>query len=343
VLLVVGVGETPRHYIAELALIILSGTIGWYHGLLRLRERDRPTAVLIAVLVTLAVLIVALAAAQRITPRLVVAGIVGVVALIVVFGAALGWLRRRRRLTAAGVLVTAMVFAVGLGAVGVRAIRIPSAAEEIRATADTIAWIKANIPPGGTVALGPYLSMETSIDMPGGIKAIQVRHFLAIDDPKATLGLRNAGGARTDYVAVDVAPIKANQFNVYAASQIVDLLRSNKALYYIYSITRARSSKMVLNVLTPQNGFTEIGPPRSYPGPTDTIDVHTFKVDLATLNVPSDRMFIAPDALERLIVRLESDPANGARAAAKLVDRIVPPADGSESALLARLATLAGR
>ena len=59
VLLVVGVGETPRHYIAELALVILTGTIGWYHGLIRLRERDRFTAVLFSVLVALAVVILA--------------------------------------------------------------------------------------------------------------------------------------------------------------------------------------------------------------------------------------------------------------------------------------------
>ena len=61
------------------------------------------------------------------------------------------------------------------------------------------------------------------------------------------------------------------------------------------------------------------------------------------MNIPADRMFIAPDALERLLLRLESDPADGAKAAATLVDRIVPPADGSEDALLARLKTLAGR
>ncbi|MDP9481890.1 MAG: hypothetical protein M3P84_01560 [Chloroflexota bacterium] len=343
VLLVVGVGETPRHYIAELALLILSGAIGWYHGVLRLRERDRPTAVLFAVLVALAVLVLALATLQRITPRLVIGGIVGVAVLVVVFGAGLAWLRRRGRPAAVGILVTALIFAVGMSAVGVRAVRIPGAAEETHATADTIAWIRANVPSGGTVALGSYLAMETSIDMPAGIKAIQVRHFLAIDDPEAPLGLRNAGGARTDYVAVDVAPIKANQFNVFAASQIVDLIRNNQALYWIYPISRARSSKMILRVLTSENGFTEIGLPRSYPGATDTIDVHTYAVDLARLNVPADRMFIAPDALERLLVRLEDDPANGSRAAAMLVDRIVPPDDGSESALLARLKTLAGR
>lgn len=343
ILLVVGVGETPRHYIAALALILLSATIGWYHGLLRLRERDRPTVLLFAVLVALGALVVGLASLQRVSPRLVVGGIVGAVVLIVVFGVALGWLRQRRRVAAMGILVTAMVFAVGMSVVGVRAVRIPSAAEEIQATSDTVAWIKANIPPGGTVALGSYLAMETSIELPAAIKAIQVRHFLAIDDPEAPHGLRSAGRARTDYVAVDVAPIKANQFNVFAAGQIVDLIRNNRALYWIYPISRERSSKMILSVLTPENGFTEIGPPRSYPGPTDTIDVHTYKVEQATLNVPADRMFIAPDALERLLLRLEDDPANGSKAAASLVDRIVPPADGSENALLARLTTLAGR
>ncbi|MEO8229231.1 MAG: hypothetical protein ABI628_05635 [Chloroflexota bacterium] len=343
ILLVVGVGETPRHYIAALAVILLSGTIGWYHGLLRLRERDRPTVVLFGVLVALGALVVGLASLQRVSPRLVVGGIVGAVVLIVVFGVALGWLRQRSRVAAVGILVTAMVFAVGMSVVGVRALRIPSAAEEIQATSDTIAWVKANIPPGGTVALGSYLAMETSIELPAGIKAIQVRHFLAIDDPEAPLGLRSAGRARTDYVAVDVAPIKANQFNVFAAGQIVDLIRNNRALYWIYPISRERSSKMILSVLTPENGFTEVGPPRSYPGPTDTIDVHTYKVDQGTLNVPVDRMFIAPDALERLLLRLEDDPGKGSKAAASLVDRIVSPADGSENALLARLTTLAGR
>lgn len=343
VLLVVGVGETPRHYIAELALVLLSGTIGWYHGILRLRERDRVTAVLFAALALLGLLIVALSTLQRISPRVVIGGLVGAVVLVLAFVVAVRWLRRRRRLAAVGVLVTAMIFVVGMGVAGVRAVRIPGQAEEIRATADTIAWIKTNIPPGGTVAVGPYLSMETSIDMPAGIKAIQVRHFLAIEDPKAPLGLRNAAAARTDYVAVDVAPIKANQFNVYAATQMMDPLRKSNALYYIYPVSLARSSKMVLSVLTPENGFTEVGPPRTYPGPTDTIEVHTYRIDPAKLNIPADRMYIAPDALERLLLRLEGDPPDGATAAAALVDRIVRPADGSEDALLARLTTLAGR
>ena len=82
VLLVVGVGETPRHYIAELALVLLSGTIGWYHGILRLRERDRLTAVLFSALALLWLLYPRASTLQRITPKVVIAGLVGPVVLV---------------------------------------------------------------------------------------------------------------------------------------------------------------------------------------------------------------------------------------------------------------------
>ena len=344
VLLVVGVGETPRHYIAELALVILTGTIGWYHGLIRLRERDRFTAVLFSVLVALAVVILAASTLQRITPKVILAGIAGLVVLAIATAVTMRLLRQRGRLSAAGVVLLGAVFVLAMGAVGVRALRITgvSSANETKATADTIAWLTANVPKGGTVAFGPYLSMETSIDIPAGYKAIQVRHFLAIDDPKAPLGLRSAGGTSDDYVAVDTAPIKANQFNVYTSSLMTRLLKEGNALYYVYPVTRARSSKMVLNVLTPENGFTEVDT-RTYTGPSDTIDVHTYKVDLEKLNIPTDKIYVAADALDRLVTSLEAEPGDAATAAGNLLDRIVPPADGSEAALLARLKTLAGR
>jgi 4-amino-4-deoxy-L-arabinose transferase-like glycosyltransferase len=344
VLLVVGVGETPRHYIAELALVVLTGTIGWYHGLLRLRERDRLTAVLLVVLAGLAAVILAVSAISRVSPKLVVAGVVGTIVLVAILYVVTRWLRSRGRLAALGVALSVIVFLAGMGTLGARAARLPGIADanETRATADTIAWIKANIPAGGTIALGPYLSMETSIDIPSAYRAIQVRHYLATADPKAPLGMRSATGTPSDYVAVDNAPIKANQFNVYSAQQIVDQMKEGNALFYIYPITRARSSKQVLNVLTPENGFTEIDT-RTYAGPNDTIDVHTYRVDPTKLAIPPDRIYVAPEALQRLVEHLEADPANGKVAAGNLLDRIVPPADGSEDALLARLKALAGR
>ena len=224
ILLVVGVGETPRHYIAELALIVLVGTIGWYHGVIRLAERDRATAVLVALLGGLAIAIVGLSAVQRLTQPVIVAGIAGAALALVTLAVGLRWLRSHGRPALVGVLAATLAFVFGLGAVGVRAARLPGQADanETRATADTIAWLKATVPPGGTVAFGPYLSMETSIDIPAGYRAIQVRHFLAIADPSAALGLRGATGTPEDFVAVDVAPIKANQFNVYAASRMLE-------------------------------------------------------------------------------------------------------------------------
>jgi hypothetical protein len=240
--------------------------------------------------------------------------------------------------------VAAVLFVFGLGTVGVRAVRMPHTADanEARATADTIAWLKATVPPGETVAFGQYLSMETSIDLPAGYRAIQVRQYLAVDDPTAPLGLRSAGGTPTDYVAVDVAPLKANQFDVFSASRLLSQLRSAGARYYVVPVSHRLTSAAVLGVLTPANGFTEL-PVRTYRGPDDTIDVHTYRVDLGALDIPADRMVISPAALERLVDRLERSPAAAAAPARNLVDRIVPPADGSETALLARLAALAGR
>jgi hypothetical protein len=54
-------------------------------------------------------------------------------------------------------------------------------------------------------------------------------------------------------------------------------------------------------------------------------------------------LYVAADALERLVDRLERTPAAGATAASGLLDRMVAPADGSETALLDRLRRLAGR
>lgn len=344
ILLVVGIGETPRHYVAELALIILTGTIGWSHGLVRLRERDPLTVGLVVALVILALLIVGSSAAGRLTPTLVAGGIGGAIAALVAFAVGLRWLRSHGRLALVGMLVAAVLFVFGLGTVGVRAVRMPHTADanEARATADTIAWLKATVPPGETVAFGQYLSMETSIDLPAGYRAIQVRQYLAVDDPTAPLGLRSAGGTPTDYVAVDVAPLKANQFDVFSASRLLSQLRSAGARYYVVPVSHRLTSAAVLGVLTPANGFTEL-PVRTYRGPDDTIDVHTYRVDLGALDIPADRMVISPAALERLVDRLERSPAAAAAPARNLVDRIVPPADGSETALLARLAALAGR
>lgn len=344
VLLVAGVGDSPaRHYTAVIALAILVATVGWYHGLLRLLDRDRPTIVLAAVLVALGVAIVGISTLARISPRQLAIGIGALVLVATIAGLALVWLWRHGRIRAAGSTLVALVFVVAMSGVGVRAVRLNGEldANEAKATADTIAWIKTNVGPGQTVALGPYLSTDTLIDLPQDVESVLIRHAVAIADPTAPLGLRSAGAKPADLVAIDSAPFKANQFDVYSAAKITQLIRQNDAKYWIYA-ARQNYWRSVLGLLTAERGFTEVAT-RTYRGTNDTIDVHVFRIDPSKLPVSADAIYLSADALGRLVDRLERDPAHGKVAAATLAARIVPPTDGSEDALITRLRTLATR
>ena len=344
VLLVAGVGETARHYIAVIALAILIGTVGWYHGLLRLRERDVASTILVSLLVLAGLGIVALSTLSRIGIRTFVVGLIALVVVAAIAAVTLTLLRRRNRLTAAGAALAVLVFISALGGAGVRAIRLNGEmdANEARAAADTVAWVKANVPAGQTVGLGPYLSMETLIGLPEGVPSVQIRHFLAIADASAPLGLRSEGRTGDDIVAIDDAPGKANQFDVYAADKITQLIRTRGVHYWVYPVSESRSSKSILELLTPEHGFTEVAT-RTYPGTSDTINVHVYAIDPSKLPVSTDQIYISVDALDRLVEHLERDPGHGKVAAANLAARIVPPADGSEDALIERLKALAER
>jgi hypothetical protein len=118
------------------------------------------------------------------------------------------------------------------------------------------------------------------------------------------------------------------------------MIVDNEIEYYIYPVNREASSASILGSLTPENGFTEVAT-KTYEGGRTTIDVHFFKVDLDNVKEPT-AIHVTTDALEILVDRLERDPANGRVAAAGLAERIAPPADGSQDALLDRLRTLAG-
>ena len=343
VLLVVGVGETPRHYIAELALVILTGTIGWYHGLIRLRERDRFTAVLFSALVALAVVIRALATLQRITPKVILAGVAGPGRARHRVGGDHAPAPRRGRLSAAASCCSVLSssghgYRRGAGRPDHRRLK----RQRAKATGrhDRLAdGQRAQGRDGGVRAVPEHGDLDRH---PRGYKAIQVRHFLAIgrsESPaQAAQRWRHVGRLRGSRHGADQGE-SVQRLHVEPDDPAPE---GGNALYYVYPVTRARSSKMVLNVLTPESGFTEVDT-RTYTGPSDTIDVHTYKVDLDKLNIPTDKIYVAADALDRLVTGLEADPSVAATAAGNLLDRVVPPADGSEAALLARLKALAGR
>jgi 4-amino-4-deoxy-L-arabinose transferase-like glycosyltransferase len=340
VLLVIGVGETPRHYIAELGLLLVLGTAGWALAARRLRERDRITIALCGLLVVAAVAVGGWYLARHGMPSIGLTAIAAGAAAVVA-AAGFAWLAATRRMAYAGVAMIGLSLAVGMGSLGVRTVRLSGELDrlETQATATAVDWINSHATPGRTVAVGPYLAMGISILVPEDRNIIQVRHFLAIADPTAPYGLRSATGPLLDPIAVDDAPSKANQFNVYSAAQLHDMIVDGQAEYYVYAVNREESSASILGSLTPENGFTEV---ENIPfvGKLHGIDLHIYRVALDAVKAPT-ALHISPDALERLVDRLERDPGSSRPAAGNLVARIAAPTDGSEDTLLARLRTLA--
>ena len=115
---------------------------------------------------------------------------------------------------------------------------------------------------------------------------------------------------------------------------------ANHPAVYVYHVSRERSALSFLGVLTPENGFDEVAQ-WSYPVGSDVIETHIYRIDDDRFGIDPNAMFVSPEALDRLAGMLEAQPAEGSRAAAALLARIVRPADGSLDEGLARLEALA--
>ncbi len=197
VLLVIGVGETPRHYLTELILLLVLGTVGWVAGLdALLGRRDRVIAGSAILLAVAGSAIVGFTALTRLPIRTLGLGAVAAIVVIVIATIVGRRLATRGRLLTTGPVVALVVAVVLVGlAVDARAARLATgrSASERAAAAEINAWIRANAPPGSTVAIGPDLGMAIAIDLPAGFRAAGLHHYLAVADPAAALGLRNRG------------------------------------------------------------------------------------------------------------------------------------------------------
>ena len=229
VVLVVGVGEAPRHYIGEMALLGLTGWMGWISGAYQaIVRRDRLLLVLGTALGAVALALVGLGLLRQYGRIGLIAAAAGLLIALVVLVAVAVSPNGRRRLWSTGpavLLATVLVFAAANTLVSADRLSGTVNSVETLATARAVAWIEDNVSPGSVIGIGPYLSMATAMDLPAGYRAVMIRHFLAIGDPSEPLGLRGPGG---DWIAVDVAPGKANQFLVYDAGRFTRLVEQNR-------------------------------------------------------------------------------------------------------------------
>ena len=305
VLLVIGVGEPPRNYLAQLALASALAGAGWLWAAERVLAW-LPTAV----------------------PR----------------SAA----RTSRLAPAVGPLVLVGALLAGSGVLGVFAILRSApgsgpAREAAVSTAET--WIREHVPHGSTIGFGSFLGYEMALGLDDDFKTVKVRHRQVVSSPTAPEGLIRAGeDPADDWLSIDIAPRNVNEFQGFRAGWLLKDLRRQDVDVWVYSIGEETAAGTVLAAATPDHGFQEIAH-WSFPvsGQDRALETYVYQVNLDRLSFDSARLYIAPEALDRLIDLLGRDPAEARPAAQRLLDRVtIIPSGAGDAGLMDRLRILAG-
>ncbi len=344
VLLVAALGEPPRNYLAEIGFAVALAAGGWIRLAETVAGRGRPVWLGAGAATGLAAGLALVAI--RVPPVLgLAAGILG--------GAIAGGIARllfersgrlRRAWPAALAGATAVLFVgvLAVYAVGHRESGGGRARAEI--VADAVAWVRANVPPGSTVALGSLLGYEIGNELVGDYRVVRITQTSARVDPRAPLGVAPpAGGTVEDWIALDPAPRNTTEFAAFRASSILDRLRRSGAAVWIYVTGTDTAAPTVLAALTAEHGFTAAA---RFVAPTTAssppIEALVLRVDPTRLALPADRLYVAPAALERLVAGLRAANPPPRDVAARLLERVVVVPSGTEGQLLDALRALAG-
>jgi hypothetical protein len=114
--------------------------------------------------------------------------------------------------------------------------------------------------------------------------------------------------------------------------------------YWVYSTGVSTAADTIVPALASSTGIEQIAH-WTFPVPgTTPIESYVFKIDPATVSFDTSKMYMAPDALDRLVSRLEQEAVPPVTVAQTLLDRVVvtkpgPLGDGA----MTRLRALAGR
>ena len=350
VLLVVSVGEIPRHYIAQLSILAALGCAGW----LLLAERlTRDLG-----LTTLAITgFACFAAAAIVVPPLLADGSVRralafvflllavVVALIVVPRL----LARRRddpridRYVPVALMAALVVVALVLAG---RTLLRPRAADDItKADAVRVAseWVRANVPRGSTVGFGQLLGYETAITLQGEYRAVKMAETQGLGiDAAAILGVRDGGGrAADDWIALSAAPRLVSTVYGYRSGPLQAFIRDHAVHVWVLNALSGSDNPTTiddaLRVARGVEATAEWGAPFRSGQLTTTI--FTIDPDNLAFGRP---VVVGVDALERIVRALEKEPRRSSLTAAALLERVVIRPDGAPASdLLDRLRKVA--
>jgi 4-amino-4-deoxy-L-arabinose transferase-like glycosyltransferase len=359
VILVIGIGEPPRHYLAQLGIGAGLAAGGWlwlFEG--AVRRWPRVTTILLGATFGT---VIGLAGATYLGLGAVlgavgglVLGVLGATAILV------DWARRTARPVAAGIdrqaaaersvnsgsarataglLLGGLVAASALLAYTIR-IHPPTTTRELAVT--TLAgWVQAHVPPGSTLAFGSFLGYEMALPLRASYQVRQVRHVLAVGDVNAPDGIEIFGKPeRDDWVSVDIQPNSANGFQGFSAGLLVEGLQRSGATYWVYSTGPPTSPPSIIPALQSAPGFEPVMHWR-FTGPSGrtSVDTYVYRLDRERLALDVGRIHMTPEALDQMLTLIEDKGATDlARRIAPQV--VVSPRSDASDLLLARLRQL---
>ena len=358
ILLVIAVGEPPRNYLAQIAIGAALAAIGSVWAIDRLLHVRRPrvtvpVGALLGVAAAIVLLELVLGSASLVSRTSIAVGLTGL--LVGAFVGAVPELVRRRPGIRAASLRTATAVVLGAagliaasGALASHALTAPpnSTGPARDAAVSTVsAWLRANVPPGQTVAFGSFLGYDMALGLQGRNRTVQVRHRLSvasISAPEAML--RTGEPPADDWIAIDIAPRNVSQFQAYRAAWLTQQLPAQNVAFWVYAIGISTSAPSIVPALTPDHGFDQLAH-WTFPvgGTAPPLETYVFAVHTDRLSFDTSKLYIAPNALARLATLFASNPTVAAPTARHLLDRIVVvPDDPTVAGSLARLRAIAG-
>ena len=351
VIFVVGVGEPPRNYLAQLALAAPLVAIGWIWAVEWFLGERRAWITVPLATVGGAVAAGFIAWRLRLDPfaLVVVAGaltgfIVGWIPTLGPRAASTTW-SWSRPVTVATILVLSL--GVATAALGVHALRArPTASGPARDAAITAVneWVRDNIPAGSRLAFGSFLGYEMALTLSDAYQVSHARHGNVSSSVTAPDGIKRTGELPSDdWLSIDTAPRNINEFQAFRGGWLVRDLVKEGADYWIYNVGTDTSAQTVLAAATPEHGFEQVAHfdfPIQATG--NELETYIFRVDQSKVAFDPNVMYFSPEALDRMLDLLERDPAAARDVAARLEPQVViVPASPEDGALMDRLRRLA--
>ena len=351
VIFVVGVGEPPRNYLAQLALVAPLVAIGWIWAVEWFLGERR--AWITVPLATAAGLVAGafIGWRLRIDPAALVAIAGGLTGFVLGWVPTLGPRAARDGWSYARPVTVATVLVLSLGiasaALGLHTLRArPTASGPARdaAITEVNAWVRANIPAGSRLAFGSFLGYEMALTLSDDYRVSHARHGNVSSSVTAPDGIKRTGELPSDdWLSVDTAPRNVNEFQAFRGGWLVRDLVKEGADYWIYNVGTDTSAQTVLAAATPEHGFEQVAHfefPIQATG--NELESYIFKVDPSKVAFDPNVMYFSPEALDRMLGLLERDPAAAKDVAARLEPQVViVPASPEDGALMDRLHRLA--